>query len=65
MPDAEYDLAIQISKLPKLADRRVDLCKKLFVEMQQPEHKLHHLLPNVKTNAHGLLSSAKYQVLKV
>ena len=38
--------------------------KKLFVEMQQSEHKLHHLLPNVETNAHGLCSSAKYQVPK-
>ena len=60
MPDAEYDLALQISELPKLSDRRRDLCKKLFLEIQQPDHKLHHLLPEVKTNVCGLRSNHKY-----
>ena len=42
-----------------LADRRVDVCKKLFTEMQHADHKLHHLLPDLKANVLGLRSNAK------
>ena len=64
MPDAEYDLALQISELPTLADRWVDLCKKLFTEIQHADHKLHHLLPDLKANVLGLRSNAKYPLPK-
>ena len=64
MPDAEYDLALQISELPTLADRRVDLCKKLFTEIQHADNKLHHLLPDLKANVLGIRSNAKYPLPK-
>ena len=65
MPDADYDLALQISELPTLKDRRRDLCKKLFLEMQSSSHKLHHLLPPMRDNRERLRSEAKYPVPKV
>ena len=64
MPDTEYDLALQISELPTLADRRVDLCKKMFTEIQNADYKLHHLLPDLKANVLGLRSKAKYPLPK-
>ena len=62
MPDASYDLAREIASLPTLADRRKQLCKKMFQEIQNTSHKLHHLLPAVKTNS--LRSGQKYPLPK-
>ncbi len=31
--------------MSSLHERRNDMCRKLFLEMQSPSHKLHHLLP--------------------
>ena len=45
MPNASY---LNISDLPTLETRRVDLCRKLFKEIQDLSHKLHHLLPPIK-----------------
>ena len=55
MPDATYELA----ELPTLASRRLDMCKKLFTEIQDDNHRLHHLLPPIKTHRH------KYELPKV
>ena len=40
MPDASYELSLEISELPRLDQRRQDLCKKLFNEMQSETHRL-------------------------
>ena len=65
MPDANYDLAREIAELPKLSERRRSLCLKLFIEVQNPDHRLHHLLPNVKESTHNLRSGQKYPRPKV
>ena len=54
MPDASYELALQVAELPTLAGRRlhVDMCKKLFTEIQDDNHRLQHLLPPIKTHRH-------------
>ena len=62
MPDADYKLALEIAKIPSLEDRRKDLCKKLFVEMQCKDHRLHHLLPPVKVNHSRQRSDFKYHL---
>ena len=61
MPDASYDLAMQIADIHTLADRRVQLCKTLFIEIQNPSHRLHHLLPKARENSHTLRSSQTYE----
>ena len=65
MPDASYELACQIAELPTLKDRRWELCKKLFNELQNPSHKLHHLLSSVKKQSHNLRSRNKYTLPKL
>ena len=65
MPNASYELACQIAEIPTLANRRRELCKKLFVEMQSPKHKLNHLLPSAKSNSHNVRHEKKYPLPKV
>ena len=43
--EISYSNAIATAILSTLADRREALCRSLFASMQQPNHKLHHLLP--------------------
>ena len=38
LPDATYELALQVAELPTLAGRRLDMCKKLFTEIQDDNH---------------------------
>ena len=65
MPDASYELACEIAELPTLKERRGQLCKKLFLELQDPSHKLHHLLSSVKEQSRNLRSSKKYTLPKL
>ena len=46
-PEAAYDEACETHSIPSLCDRRKEKCKKLFNDIQRPQHKLHHLLPPV------------------
>jgi len=61
MPDANYDLALQISGLPTLETRRREMCQKLFIEMQNSDHKLHHLLPPERPQFTNFRSTGKYE----
>ena len=65
MPGASYELSLEISELPRLDQRRQDLCKKLFNEIQSETHRLHHLLPPVKTRDHGVREGKKYPLPKL
>ena len=65
MPNASYELAQQISELPTLETRHADLCRKLFKEIQDPSHKLHHLLPPIKKGSHDLRDIKKYPLPKI
>ena len=49
-----YESNLESAGLPSLEKRRGELCQKLFSAMQQPGHKLHHLLPQVRSSAHHL-----------
>ncbi len=61
-PSLESDDIQEMLKLPSLHDRRDDMCRKLFVEMQSPPHKLHHLLPTERSSV--TRDTKKYQVPK-
>ena len=65
MPDATYDLALQVSELPTLEKRRIEMCKKLFIEIQEKNHRLHHLFPSVKTHKHNIRDGNKYELPRV
>lgn len=44
-PDRSYRAALALSGLQTMGDRRELLCKQFFLAMQEPGHRLHHLLP--------------------
>ena len=44
-PDADYELALQISGLDELCDRREKTDKTKFNQIKCPEHRLNKLLP--------------------
>jgi len=62
MPDASYELALQIAELNTLEDRRTELCRRLFRDIENPEHNLHKLLPHENETTQGLRSNTKYQL---
>ena len=55
-PTLSYREALAISGLQTLAARRDDICKKLFRDICQSDHKLHYLLPTAKTVPYHLQS---------
>ena len=63
-PGCDYDDALKKSELQILSVRRTDLCKKLFRDMQNSDHKLNHLLPKCKDRA-PLRKQNKYEPPKV
>ena len=60
-PDLTYEKALETTGLPLLSQRRTDMCHKLYKQMQNPEHKLHKLLPSEKNNRHNLRREMKYE----
>src|SRR5208282_6373359 len=44
--NTDYSDALFITGLPTLADRREELTRRLFSQIQNPAHCLHYLLPN-------------------
>ena len=44
MPEATYDLALKVSELPTLEKRRTEMCKRLFIEIQDKNHKTPSLI---------------------
>ena len=64
MPEANYELALQIAELPTLEQRRRKLCRKLFTEMQNESHKLHHMLPPIKVD-NSVRAGKKYPLPKI
>ena len=64
LPKVSYDSAREQLNLPLLSERRIDICKKLFVAMQKPDHRLHHLLPAPRSVGYGLRNAKKYPLPK-
>ena len=62
--DTEYAQALELSKLPTLHDRRIEMCRKLFVQIQDKNHRLNKLLPPKKENTHGLRNINTYETVK-
>ena len=51
--DKSYEGLLTESQLCSLKERRTIACKKLFLNMQSPQHKLNDLLPTTKRNNHN------------
>ncbi len=70
-PDLSYREALAQSGLPTMHDRRSLLCRQFFQAMLQPEHRLHHLLPEMRDTGYRLrnrhrfpLANAKHERFK-
>ncbi len=46
--DTKYGEALNLANLPKLSERRENMCKKLFEQMKDKNHRLNKLLPPKK-----------------
>ncbi len=60
----DYQEAITIAGLPTVKQRRIDMCKKFFIQMQNENHRLHKLLPAKKENCHCLRQIIQYEAIK-
>ena len=59
-PGLSYELACVELRLEPLYERRLAICRKLFNDMQKPDHRLHGLLPPPRTIKYGLRTMTKY-----
>ena len=53
-PHMDYEDALTEAKLVTLHQRRADLCKRLFESAQEPDHKLHPLLPPPRNSQYDI-----------
>ena len=59
-PLVSYSDSLTASGLSTLAARRDTLCRKFFTAMLRPEHKLHHLIPDIRENIHDLRAANQF-----
>ena len=61
-PTCSYSEGLVEAGLPSLYDRRSQLCKELFSNIEQGDHKLSHLLPARPPRNYHLRSNRKFVV---
>ena len=59
-PHLTYHQACTATESPQLITRRESMCKKLFKDIENPEHKLFDLLPEKYNNTYSLRKNRKY-----
>ena len=52
-PNTPYIEALANAPLTSLKQRRAQLCEHFFTQIEQPQHKLHKLLPKPRTTTHN------------
>ena len=55
-----YEEACEKFQMQTLKERREEICKKFFMKMTNPTHRLHDLLPEPKTHKHDLRVQLTY-----
>ena len=63
-PGMDYDDILASLNVQTLADRRHDICVNYFNKMKNPNHKLHHLLPDVRNVSYLLRSRTEYPLVR-
>ena len=64
IPQLSYAEALAELNLNSLSDRRENMCKQLFEQMQKPDHKLNYLLPPKREEKYNLRNSKPYRLPK-
>jgi hypothetical protein len=65
LPSISYEEALKEANLSTLAERRDELCKRLFIACKEPSHKLHPLLPEVREITHSQRNAYQYHLPRV
>ena len=63
-PDADYDLALQLSELQSLEDRRDHLDRVKFAKLKDPKHRLNCLLPQKCNYSYDVCAKLEYPLPK-
>ena len=63
-PSLSYNEVIEKHNIPLLAERREDICKRFFISISKPDHKLHKFLPK-KCNLSHLRSKRAFHLPQV
>ncbi len=63
-PKLCYEKACEACKLPLLKERREKICMKFFRSMEDPKHKLNHLIPVHKAKCYKLRNDTTYNLNK-
>ena len=63
-PSLTYELALERSELPTLEQRRTNITRRLFKQIQEPSHKLHQLLPLPQPASYNLRNKLKFPLPK-
>ena len=64
-PACSYSEGLVKAGLPSLYDRRSQLCKELFSDIEKGDHKLSHLLPARPRRNYHLRSNRKFVVPEI
>ena len=60
IPSCKYEEALRIANISTLEERRMAFCKRMFIKMTDPNHKLNHLLPPLRQNRRNLRNFKQY-----
>ena len=61
-PNPPYIEALANAQLSSLKERRAQLCEHVFTQIEQPQHKLHKLLPKPRTTTHNTRCRTRYSL---
>ena len=61
-PNTPYIEALANAHLSSLKQRRAQLCEHFFTQIEQPQHKLHKLLPKPRTTTHNTRCRTRYSL---
>ena len=64
-PNTPYIEALANAQLTYLKQRRAQLCENFFTQIEQPQHKLHKLLPKPRTTTHNTRCRTRYSLPRV
>ena len=63
-PGLSYQTALEKCSLSTLSERRKSLCVNFFHKIEQPNDKIHHLLPDKRDHKYGLRKQNKYSDIR-
>ena len=64
-PNTPYIEALANAQLTSLKQRRAQLCEHFFTQIEQPQHKLHKLLPKPRTITYTTRCRTRYSLPRV